>query len=101
MMRRIKRSGLTSQLVAIGLLAVLPGVVPAQDAVVQWSGVLELVEADSRSGAFTGGSPGVSDFESYFVHPTSCAVGCVIEPFPPTRPITSFHARRCHVQFVM
>ncbi len=79
-----RASGLTCLLAATGLwVGGLQGVAKAQDTLVQWTGVLELIDGDAGSGAFSGGNPGVSPFEGYFVHPTSCAAGCLIEPFPP------------------
>ena len=79
-----RASGLTCLLATMGpWVGGLQGVAKAQDTLVQWTGVLELIDGDAGSGAFSGGIPSVSPFEGYFVHPTSCAAGCVIELFPP------------------
>ena len=88
MKRGTRARGLADWLRAAGLgmgvwIAGLPGVAVAQHTLVQWAGVLELVDSDTGTGAFSGGSPGVSPFAGYFVHPTTCAAGCLVEPFPP------------------
>lgn len=43
----------------------------------EWTGVLDILEADLGTGAFTGGTVGVSVFDGYFLYPEVCGGDCV------------------------
>lgn len=54
---------------------------PGTPRVISWEGVLQILDVDTGNGAFTGGVPGQTLFDGYFVHPDTCDVDCTVSTF--------------------
>lgn len=67
--------------VTLGLVVALGQGALAVDIV--WEGTLVVVEEDSGTGAYTGGTPDASMFSGSVNFPGTCGATCLVEPFPP------------------
>lgn len=76
-------SNLLRDVLALAIGSVLFAASNASAGTLAWDGELLLIFNDSGTGAYTGGTPGVSMFSGELASPDVCGATCLIEPFGP------------------